>query len=129
MSGHAHGGNDTFIASGAYLLNKVYGDASYMYDDAKGGNDTLKVTDSGDNSNEVVYGDALQMRDNAVGGNDTLTVNISGSSHISLFGDADAMYGNTQGGNDTLTGERLQLHCRYPLRGCLESDWSCSLRE
>ena len=65
-----------------------------MYDNARGGNDTL--TGNGNS------GDANSMYDNARGGNDTL---IGGDNSINtLCGDASVMYGNARGGNDTLIG-------------------------
>ena len=53
--------------------NEIFGDAAFIIDNAKGGNDTLT---GGDNSgsgeiNNRLYGDAFDMRNNARGGNDT----------------------------------------------------------
>ena len=53
----------------------MYGDAEFMYDNARGGNDTL---------NGRGNGDAHEMHDNTRGGNDTL---LGGGN-----GDADSMF-------------------------------------
>jgi hypothetical protein len=56
LTDHQRGTNDTFID-----FTFFYGDASYMYDDSRGGNDTLT---GGDFSTEnILLGDAGNMSD------------------------------------------------------------------
>ena len=74
-----------------------------MYDSARGGSDTLTVTNFGDNSSAQLFGDAHTMNGGVQGGNDTLTVTNAGlGSHAELYGDALQMENGAQGGNDLL---------------------------
>ena len=75
-----------------------------MCDSARGGSDTLTVTNSGDSSQADLFGDAHTMDGSVQGGNDTLTVTNAGlGSHADLYGDAVELENNPQGGNDLLT--------------------------
>jgi Ca2+-binding RTX toxin-like protein len=99
MYDDSRGGNDTLIG-GANANNALFGDARLMFDNADGGNDTLI---GGSGSINFLNADALFMHDNARGGNDTL---IGGDDAVFNFflADASDMYGNTHGGNDMLIG-------------------------
>ena len=115
--------------------NDLYGDATFMFDNSRGGNDMLIA---GNNANNFLVGDAHAMSDNARGGDDTLIGGdnsatsstrsassmatpyvmsgnarggndtlIGGDGSINyLYGDAHEMHDNARGGNDTLTGAR-----------------------
>jgi Ca2+-binding RTX toxin-like protein len=99
MYDDARGGNDTLIG-GANANNGLFGDARLMYDNADGGNDTLI---GGAGSTNFLNGDALFMYDNVRGGNDTL-IGANGAFFNFFLADASDMYGNTHGGNDLLIG-------------------------
>ena len=99
MYDDARGGNDTLIG-GATANNSLFGDARLMYDNSDGGNDTLI---GGAGSTNFLNGDALFMYDNVRGGNDTL-IGADGAFFNFFLADASDMYGNTRGGNDTLIG-------------------------
>lgn len=120
MSGHVHGGDDSFIASGTNgsFPSIFYGDAGGdMSDFAHGGDDVAVLPtvnglpnpppQIGNQTTNEATGDALTMSSHAVGGDDTLTGgNAVGSGELDniLRGDAGAMSGFTHGGNDVLTG-------------------------
>jgi serralysin len=77
--------------------DELYGDASSLSGDARGGNDQL----SGEGFDyDKLYGDASSLSGHARGGNDQLF----GESFDPLFGDAGYMSGNARGGNDRLEG-------------------------
>ncbi|HZB57322.1 MAG TPA: hypothetical protein VE527_27055 [Reyranella sp.] len=99
MYDDSRGGNDTLVG-GANAYNGLFGDAHFMYDNTDGGNDTLI---GGVGSINFLNGDVLTMYDTARGGNDRL---IGGDGAVFNFflADASDMYGNTRGGNDTLIG-------------------------
>src|SRR6476620_5915047 len=59
LTDHQRGTNDTL--NGSFL----YGDAYSMYDDSKGGNDSMTAVE---NAFNTLYGDASEMHDNTVGG-------------------------------------------------------------
>jgi hypothetical protein len=104
LTDNQHGTNDTLVlgtgTSPSDLGVVIHGDALAMYDDSRGGNDTLV---GGANAYNGLFGDAHFMYDNTDGGNDTL---IGGDGAVFNFflADASDMYGNTRGGNDTLIG-------------------------
>ena len=102
-----------------------------MYDNTRGGNDTLI---GGDTATNTLYGDAYEMHDDARGGNDTLTGGGNRDQRAlrrrlhhgrqrprrrrhadrrrqlrtnTLYGDAYEMHDNARGGDDTLTGVGL----------------------
>mgnify|MGYP003694807195 CR=1 FL=1 len=100
MYDNSRGGNDTLIG-GANTDNELFGDAFTLHGNARGGDDTLT---GGDSSTNNFYGDAFFMVDNARGGDDTL---VSGANATNtLYGDAFEMHDNARGGNDTLTRRR-----------------------
>jgi serralysin len=99
MYDDSRGGNDTLIG-GATADNALFGDARLMFDTADGGNDTLI---GGAGSINFLNGDVLFMYDNVRGGNDTL-IGGDGAAFNFFLADASDMYGNTHGGNDTLIG-------------------------
>src|SRR5918994_121581 len=101
LTDNQHGTNDTLVlgtgTSPSDLGVVIHGDALAMYDDSRGGNDTLV---GGANAYNGLFGDTFNMHDNARGGNDTL---IGGAVSInSLFGDALDMRDNARGGDDTI---------------------------
>src|SRR3981081_2527793 len=105
LTDHQHGTNDTLILAdagmgGPPLQVVLYGEAFAMYDDSRGGNDTLI---GGAGAINFLNDDVLSMYDHAYGGNDTL---IGGDGAIFNFflGDASDMYDSSRGGNDTLIG-------------------------
>ena len=61
MYDNSRGGNDT-LTGGANTDNEMFGDAFTLHGNARGGGDTLT---GGDNSTNNVYGDAFFMVDNA----------------------------------------------------------------
>jgi Ca2+-binding RTX toxin-like protein len=99
MYDDSRGGNDTLIG-GASADNALFGDARLMFDNADGGNDTLI---GGAGSINFLNADALFMYDSAHGGNDTL-IGADGAVFNFFLADASDMYGNAHGGNDTLIG-------------------------
>ena len=100
MDDQSLGGKDTLSATGDG--NQPYGDAGFLFGEARGGNDTLTVKSAGGEHNEL-YGDALQMLGAALGGNDVL---VGGAGNDLIVGDAAQMlafFGPApQGGNDQL---------------------------
>lgn len=79
---------------------------------AKGGNDTLTVTNAGLGSHAELYGDALQMQNNDQGGNDILTATDSGmGSSATLFGDANVFSLTAHG------ALMLRITVRSPITG------------
>ena len=84
--------------------NILYGDAFAMYDNARGGDDTLIGGDhrrcASDQSTSI--GDAYSMSGNARGGNDTLTGGASAINY--LMATPTPCHDNARGGNDTLIG-------------------------
>ena len=99
MYDDSRGGYDTLVG-GANVYNGLFGDAHFMYDNTDGGNDTLI---GGVGSINFLNGDVLTMYDTARGGNDRL-IGGDGAAFNFFLADASDMYGNTQGGNDTLIG-------------------------
>jgi hypothetical protein len=75
------------------------GDAGLMFDNARGGNDTL-IGANGFQSYNIVFGDAGSMYNDTHGGNDTL---IGGAGHAinNLYGDAVSMYDDAHGSDIT----------------------------
>ena len=133
MSGHAEGGDDSFMGSGGAVTSKTfYGDAGGDISGfAKGGNDTFvneggsTVSFYGDagatmsghaqggddvatlqGSKNFAVGDAVTMLDAASGGNDSLSGGDRSLTDVvnELYGDAQAMGGATQGGDDLIVG-------------------------
>ena len=74
LTDHQHGTDDTLILGAGSGPSdpqiSLFGDAFAMFDNSRGGNDTLI---GGANANNALTGDARFMVDNARGGNDTLT--------------------------------------------------------
>ena len=77
ISGHSHGGDDSFTASNFLGHNHFYGDGGGdMSGHASGGNDTFTVS-SPNNLFNIFYGDAgSNMSDHAQGGNDTFNDSV-----------------------------------------------------
>jgi hypothetical protein len=82
MYDDARGGNDTLIGGDGAVFNFFLADASDMYGNTHGGNDTLI---GGANTSNTFFGDTFTMHDNARGGNDTL-ISSGGTDH--MYGDA-----------------------------------------
>src|SRR5262245_64112764 len=112
MSSNAFGGNDALTGGVLFPTrfvvlseNDLYGDAYAMFDNSRGGDDTMIGGDGltvGDGSNNFLYGDAYTMSNDASGGDDTLTGGVHASNV--LVGDAQKMHDDAHGGNDTLRG-------------------------
>src|SRR3990170_1574839 len=102
LADNQHGTNDTLIlgaGTGPFDLQLVlHGDAFAMYDDARGGNDTL-IGANGAFFN-FFLADASDMYGNTHGGNDLLIGGTDTSNQ--MFGDTFNMHDNARGGNDTL---------------------------
>jgi Ca2+-binding RTX toxin-like protein len=90
------------INSGDSTGATLYGDAFDLYDNARGGNDSLSALNFASSSVSSLYGDALFLV--GQGGNDRLMATNSGdASWANLYGDAHFVAASAQGGNDTLT--------------------------
>ena len=75
-----------------------------MFDDTRGGNDTL--TGGGEyGPTDALTATPATMDGNARGGDDTLT---GGGGRNFVYGDAVSMGGNARGGDDTLIGAAMR---------------------
>src|SRR5262249_12354301 len=119
----AAGGDDPIIGGKAGYANFLYGDAEFVFDSAKGGNDTITGGDAGGTTlctamdlgcltvqraatmcspvgMPPITSSTAMLKLNAKGGDDTL---IAGEAMVKfLYGDAHEMYGYATGGNDRL---------------------------
>src|SRR5260370_32040092 len=91
--------NDHMTVINDACMNGLFGDASTMDGDSRGGNDTLT---GGDHSINLLYGDAHDMHDNARGGDDTLIGVALGTNTVSdtLYGDAFDVHGSHRARHD-----------------------------
>ena len=103
MFDNARGGNDTLIG-GNGAFNTLYGDADAMHDNARGGNDTLIAGDSSDNDPRGRRPHHGWPQPRRQRHADRRHRVRRPSSGMSLVGDAFEMHDNSRGGNDHLTG-------------------------
>jgi hypothetical protein len=88
----------------------IFGDARFITDNARGGNDHLIGFFGWTN---VFYGDALGLSRSGRGGNDIFTLKVtesrsgssSGDGQSTFYGDAKTMTGSAFGGRDRFTNE------------------------
>src|SRR5262245_44620383 len=109
MSSNAFGGNDALTGGVLFPTrfvvlseNDLYGDAYAMFDNSRGGDDTMIGGDGltvGDGSNNFLYGDAYTMSNDASGGEDTLTGGVHDSTD--LVGGAEKTNDDHHGGDNT----------------------------
>jgi hypothetical protein len=102
LTDRARGGDDTIISVGA--TNIFIGDTQALTSDSVGGNNTQ----GGGGTFNTLYGDAVEMSERARGVDDLLQ--SPGSLHnptismSDLFGDAQTLSGSAVGGDDSLYG-------------------------
>src|SRR5260370_42470177 len=91
--------NDHMTVINDACMNGLFGDASTMDGDSRGGNDTLT---GGDHSINLLYGDAHDMHDNARGGDDTVvgvdlaTTIVSDDLYVNAFDAHDSTPAGTE---------------------------------
>jgi len=99
LSGHAQGGGNSIMISGALGPGIAIGDAYTLTGHAHGGDNTVSSLARG---GQAAVGDAVFMSGFAEGGHN----HVSGSARIQtfLYGDAEFMSQHATGGYNTLTG-------------------------
>ena len=97
------GGNDLLVAGEMY--QNLVGDAREVYGTARGGNDTIRGSDSDHPIyTDWIYGDFAEVHDGAfVHGGDDQLFGLGGNDHIFGNGGNDSLWGGT--GTDELYGE------------------------